>query len=228
MFRNISRLQIFLPVSIVVVLVLVFVALVATTPAHAQSSFIPSTDSGSFNNRTQIRIRLKDLLEEADKRLTKEEREALIGQFKALTANQRCDLRQRNMSARIELYALGRDQQAALLRALIQNIQTAIERNKRLNLDTAVLAGHITELTKFADSLRNQYFQLDEIMDTLVQSACAIEKVDNAEIKAAQTQLELIRKTATETRTYISDKLITSLQTQFAPASSSSSSASGG
>jgi hypothetical protein len=225
MFRNISRLQIFLSISITLVLVLVFVALVATIPVHAQENFIPSEQTESFNNRTQIRIRLKALLEATDKLLSADERTALIAQFKLLAANKRCELRQRNMSARIELYAIGRDEQAALLRTLIQNLQTAVERNKRLNLETSGLTKHIEELTKYADKLRNEYFKLDEVMDVLIQSACDITKLDNPEIKTAQSQLELIRKTANDARSYIKDKLIAdTLQKEFPIVSSSSSS----
>lgn len=213
MNQNSDSSRYLVPVSIVVIIVLMFVLTMFTTNVAAQTNanFIPENQQTDLNNRTQIRIRLKDLRERSDKALSAEEKSALIEKFKALPDRAKCEIRQRNIQARIEYYELARSEQANALRAVIENVQTAIERQKRLEIDTAKFAAHVAELTKFSDQLRNNYFTLSDAISKLAETVCDVKTLDNPELKAVQVQLENLRKINEQVRTYLKDKVLPDL-----------------
>lgn len=213
MNQNSDSSRYLVPVSIVVIIVLMFVLTMFTTNVAAQTStnFIPENQQTDLNNRTQIRIRLKDLRDRSDKELSAEQKTALIEQFKALPDRAKCEIRQRNIQARIEYYELARSEQANALRAVIENVQTAIERQKRLETDTAKFAAHVAELTKFSDQLRNNYFTLSDAISKLAETVCDVKTLDNPELKAVQVQLENLRKINEQVRTYLKEKVLPDL-----------------
>jgi|GEM_PF-6495701 len=206
------------PISIVAVLVGVFFLMTLTTNVSAQSAtnLIPENQTQNLNNRTQLRVRLKDLRDQSDKALSAEQKTALIERFKGLSDRIRCELRQRNIGARIEYYDLARSEQSNALRSVIQNLQTASERLKRLDLDPAKLNAHIAELTKFSDQARNAYFILDDSLAKLAQIICDIKAVNFPEINAAAGQLGLIRDLNEKIKTYLTTKLEPDLKADFA------------
>lgn len=213
-----------LPVSIVVVIVSIFLLMVFTTSVSAQSevNLIPENQTENLNNRTQIRIRLKDLRDGSDRKLSAEAKTALIEKFKALSDRVKCELKQRNIGARIEYYDLARSEQSNALRGVIQNLQTASERLKRLDLDTTKLNTHIAELTKYSDQLRNAYFTLDDSISKLSQTVCDVKTIDNPELKTVQTNLEAIRSLNDKVKTYLTEKLELDLEAEFTATSAAS------
>lgn len=213
MNQNSDSSRYLLPLSIVVIIVTMFVLTIFTTNISAQTAtnFIPQDQQTDLNNRTQVRIRLKDLRDRSDKSLSAEQKTDLITRFKALPDRAKCELRQRNVSARVEYYELVRSEQSNGVRGVVENLQTAIERQKRLEISTTKLTAHVAELTKHSDQLRNAYFTLSDSLSKLSETVCDVKTLDNPELKATQAQLENIRKINEQLRTYLKDKVLPDL-----------------
>jgi chromosome segregation ATPase len=204
------------------VLVSVVVLASLTTPILAQSNN-SSSQSEDLNNRTQVRARLKELIDRKDLTLNKAEREARIAEIKKLNARARCELRKRNLDARLEFYDLRREQQSINLRRLIQNLQTAIDRIKKLNKDTTDLEKELDKLNDYNDRLRNAYFELEEVFNRISPQICEINKADNTELKNLIAKIDAIRKLSTETRKYVVETFTKTLKAELKPVKSSSS-----